>query len=103
MIMDLVDKQDRVTIATYAKDGQVTVRLTTKARTEEEGFREILPLQNEIASRLKEALYSTEDEELEYVRQRCLLTTHYNSNCRILYRWADFSKAYRCARNIKGF
>jgi len=46
MIMDLVDKQDRVTIATYAKDGQVTVRLTTKARTEEEGFREILPLQN---------------------------------------------------------
>ncbi|ABN52284.1 MAG TPA: competence/damage-inducible protein A [Hungateiclostridium thermocellum] len=73
MIMDLVDKQDRVTIATYAKDGQVTVRLTTKARTEEEGFREILPLQNEIASRLKEALYSTEDEELEYVAAKMLI------------------------------
>jgi len=52
MIMDLVDKQDRVTIATYAKDGQVTVRLTTKARTEEEGFREILPLQNYVAAKM---------------------------------------------------
>jgi len=51
----------------------VTVRLTTKARTEEEGFREILPLQNEIASRLKEALYSTEDEELEYVAAKMLI------------------------------
>jgi len=30
-------------------------------------------LQNEIASRLKEALYSTEDEELEYVAAKMLI------------------------------
>jgi len=76
MIMDLIDKQDRVTIATYAKDGQVTIRLTVKSMTEEEGIGEILPLQNEIASRLKDALYSTEDEELEYVASKMLLSSN---------------------------
>ncbi|RXE59886.1 competence/damage-inducible protein A [Acetivibrio mesophilus] len=73
LMLDLIDSQEKVTIATYAKDGQVTVRLTSKSRTEEEGLNEILPFQNEIASRLKDALYSTEDEELEYVASKMLL------------------------------
>ncbi|WP_265443436.1 competence/damage-inducible protein A [Acetivibrio straminisolvens] len=73
LIMDLIDKQERVTIATYAKDGQVTVRLTAKSKKEDEGLCEILPLQNEIASRLKDALYSTENEELEFVASKMLL------------------------------
>lgn len=72
-IMDLVDSQKQVTIATYAKEGQVTVRLTSKSRTPEEGLAAILPVEKEIASRLGDALYSTEDEELEYVASKMLL------------------------------
>lgn len=71
-ILDLIGKQDKVTIATYAKDGEVTVRLTSKCTTEEEGLALILPIEKEIAGRLEEALYSTENEELDYVASKLL-------------------------------
>ena len=48
MIMDLVDKQEDVTIATYAKMGEVTVRLTCKSKLSEEGFNKICPFEEEI-------------------------------------------------------
>jgi nicotinamide-nucleotide amidase len=72
-IMDLVDTQKEVTIATYAKEGQVTVRLTSKSKTYEEAMMNIRPLEEEIKNRLKDKLYSTEDEELEYVASKMLI------------------------------
>ncbi|HOQ38483.1 MAG TPA: competence/damage-inducible protein A [Acetivibrio sp.] len=72
-IMDLVDAQKEVTIATYAKEGQVTVRLTTKCKTYEEAIFKIKPVEEEIAGRLGDNLYSTEDEELEYVASKLLI------------------------------
>jgi nicotinamide-nucleotide amidase len=73
MIMDLVDKQEDVTIATYAKMGEVTVRLTCKSKLSEEGFNKICPFEEEIIKRLGSYVYSTENENLEKVVARMLL------------------------------
>lgn len=73
MIMDLVDKQEDVTIATYAKMGEVTVRLTCKSKLSEEGFNKICPFEEEIIKRLSSYVYSTENENLEKVVARMLL------------------------------
>lgn len=72
-IMDLIDSQDKVTIATYAKEGEVTIRLTSKSETEEAAKREIEPYEKEIISRLKGTVYSTENEELEEVAAKLLM------------------------------
>lgn len=73
MIMDLVEKQEDVTIATYAKMGEVTVRLTCKSKLSEEGFNKICPFEEEIIKRLGSYVYSTENENLEKVVARMLL------------------------------
>ncbi|AUG57441.1 competence/damage-inducible protein A [Acetivibrio saccincola] len=73
MIMDLVDKQEDVTIATYAKMGEVTVRLTCKCPLSEEGFDKICPFEDEIVKRLGSYVYSTENENLEKVVTKMLL------------------------------
>lgn len=73
MIMDMVEKQEDVTIATYAKMGEVTVRLTCKSKLSEEGFNKICPFEEEIIKRLGSYVYSTENESLEIVAARMLL------------------------------
>ena len=72
-IMDLIEKQDKVTIATYAKEGEVTIRVTSRVKTYEEGLREIEPFEQEIIKRLEGAVYSTENEELEEVVAKRLM------------------------------
>ena len=72
-IMDLVDAQKEVTIATYAKEGQVTVRLTTKCKTYEEAIFKIKPGEEELAGRLGDNLYSSEYEELYYGASKLLI------------------------------
>lgn len=66
-LMHLIEKQGNVTIATYAKDGEVTVRITTKSTDEAEGLRELACVQKEIAEIVGDALYSDEDKELYQV------------------------------------
>lgn len=72
-IMDLVDKQEDVTIATYTKMGEVTIRLTCKSKLTEDGFHKICPFEDEIIKRLGSNVYSTENEDLENVVARMLL------------------------------
>ena len=72
-ILDLIDTQDTVTIATYAKQGLVTIRLTSKSKTSEEGYKNIILVEQEIDKRLKDQLYSTKDEELEFVTADLLI------------------------------
>ena len=66
-LMHLIEKQGNVTIATYAKDGEVTVRITTKSTDEAEALRELACVQKEIAEIVGDALYSDEDKELYQV------------------------------------
>jgi nicotinamide-nucleotide amidase len=47
-LLDLIDHQERVTIATYAKDGEVTIRLTAKDQSDEGAMKCILPIEAEV-------------------------------------------------------
>lgn len=65
-LLDLIDKQGNPTIATYAKTGEVHIRVTAKAADEEEAKKLVKPVVKEIKARLGDFVYTTrEDETLE--------------------------------------
>lgn len=65
-LLDLIENQTNPTIATYAKVGEVHVRVTAKVKSEEEAKSLIKPVIKEIRSRFGDYVYSTrEDETLE--------------------------------------
>ena len=66
MILDLIDSQTNPTIATYAKTGEVHLRVTARAADEKEGKRLVKPVVRELKKRFGTHIYSTkEEEELE--------------------------------------
>lgn len=73
MLIDLIDKQTNPTIAPYAKDGEVTLRIT--ARYEKNSVEEdiITPVENEIKRRLGDAVYSNDNRNLEEVAAGLLM------------------------------
>ena len=65
-IDDLIQKQTNPTIATYAKTGEVHLRITAKAKDEDEARKLIKPVVKEVRERFGNNIYSTkEDETLE--------------------------------------
>lgn len=65
-ILDLIDSQTNPTIATYAKTGEVHLRVTAKAKNEDEAKKLLKPVVKEIKNRFGDYIYSTkEDETLE--------------------------------------
>lgn len=64
-LLDLIDKQINPTIATYAKDGECTVRITAKGKNEKEVESLIAPISKEIKSRLREKVYGEDDTTIE--------------------------------------
>lgn len=66
-LIDLIDVQTDPTIAPYAKEGEVTIRLTTKAATWEEAVSNMSDVEAEIRARLGEYCYADEDIPLEVV------------------------------------
>lgn len=62
-LMDLIDGQTNPTIATYAKTGEVHLRVTAKAVSEEGAKALIKPIVKEIKNRLGEAVYTIKEEE----------------------------------------
>ena len=62
-LLDLIDKQTNPTIATYAKTGEVHVRVTASAPTKEIADKLIKPVVKEIKKRMGTAVYSTREEE----------------------------------------
>ncbi len=74
MLIDLIDAQTNPTIAPYAKDGEVTLRIT--ARYEKDSATEediITPVEDEIRRRLGDAVYSNENRNLEEVAAKLLM------------------------------
>lgn len=61
-LLDLIDTQTNPTIATYAKTGEVHIRLTAKAANSEEAKAIIQPIYWEIKSRLGQYIYTTEEQ-----------------------------------------
>lgn len=63
MILDLIDKQTNPTLATYAKQGEIHLRVTARAATEEEAKKLLKPMVKEIKKRFGEAVYTTDEKE----------------------------------------
>ncbi|BFT72999.1 competence/damage-inducible protein A [Paenibacillus sp. P36] len=64
-LIDLIQAQSDPTIAPYAKEGEVTIRLTTRAQTAEEGERKLFATEQEIRSRLGQHIYADQDVPIE--------------------------------------
>ncbi|KHD36521.1 damage-inducible protein CinA [Clostridium acetobutylicum] len=67
MLKDLIDNQTNPTIAPYAKDNEVTFRITAKAESEEAAMKLIEPMERKVRERLKENVYGVGDTSLEDV------------------------------------
>ncbi|NOU84802.1 competence/damage-inducible protein A [Paenibacillus sp. LMG 31460] len=66
-LLDLIEAQTDPTIAPYAKESEVTIRLTTRAQTASDGERKLQVTELEIRKRLGEHLYADEDVPIETI------------------------------------
>ena len=66
-LRDIIAAQTNPTIAPYAKTGEVTLRLTAKCSTDEEGEALLAPMIEEICRRTGDVVYSLEGKELHEV------------------------------------
>ncbi|MEO3945027.1 competence/damage-inducible protein A [Gorillibacterium sp. CAU 1737] len=66
-LLDLIHEQTDPTIAPYAKEGEVTIRLTSRAKTESEAFAKMEQVEEMIQQRVGEYLYAKEDVTMEQV------------------------------------
>lgn len=71
-LKDLFDNQTNPTLATYAKTGEVMLRVTAFGLTLEETEPLLAPMLKEIENRVGQFLYSRTDEELEMVLVKAL-------------------------------
>lgn len=75
-ISDIINKNTNPTVAPYAKDWEVTLRITSKANTEEEANKLILPVENEIRQRLGPHIYGEGETSLEAVLCKLLINNN---------------------------
>jgi nicotinamide-nucleotide amidase len=64
-LLDLIQAQTDPTLAPYAKDGEVTIRVTTRAASQADADGKLEPLENEIRRRLGKHIYAAVDVPLE--------------------------------------
>lgn len=62
MIKDLISEQTNPTIATYAKTGEVHIRVTASAESEKSARKMIKPMVKELKNRFGNSIYTTEDD-----------------------------------------
>lgn len=73
IVDDILENSKNPTVAPYAKEGEVTLRITAKAKGKEEGNRLIAPVEREIRNRLGSAVYGEGDSTLEEVLGKMLV------------------------------
>lgn len=66
-IAHIIDKQSNPTVAPYAKEGEVTLRITAKAENKEAAEKLIEPMEREIRNILGEDIYAVGETTLEDV------------------------------------
>ncbi|MFS1513128.1 competence/damage-inducible protein A [Chengkuizengella sp. SCS-71B] len=64
-LKDLMEQQIDPSIAPYAKEGEVMIRLTTKAETQKKAFEKMKSVENEIIKRAGKYLYASENITFE--------------------------------------
>lgn len=69
---DLIRGQQDPTIAPYAKEGEVSIRLTTRASSAEEAENKMRATETEIRNRLGKYLFADEDVSLEHAVVRLM-------------------------------
>lgn len=62
MIADLIEEQSNPTIATYAKTGEVHLRVTAKAEDEKEAKKLVKPMVKELKNRFGNHIYTTDTD-----------------------------------------
>ena len=67
LVKDIMDAQDNPTVAPYAKDGECILRITAKAKTEEEAEKLIDPVANALVERLGKSVYAQGETTMELV------------------------------------
>lgn len=66
-IADIILRQGNPTVAPYASEGEVTLRITASAQTEEEAYQLIVPVEDSLRSRIGQFVYGIDDETLPIV------------------------------------
>lgn len=66
-LMDLIEGQQDPTIATYAKLGEVALRIATRQKDEAAAQKSMAPLVKEIRSRLEPYIFSEDDRDLNEI------------------------------------
>ena len=66
-LMDLIDNQTDPTLATYAKEGECSLRIASKRDTEEEAKQAVDEMLEQVKERVGHYIYSCDNEELEQV------------------------------------
>ncbi|MBO7096021.1 MAG: competence/damage-inducible protein A [Lachnospiraceae bacterium] len=62
MIMDMIDAQTNPTIATYAKTGEVHIRVTSYASDKKEAAKLVKPVEKELKKRFGSSIYTTDEK-----------------------------------------
>lgn len=63
-LQDLLEEQTNPTIAPLAGDGEVTIRITANATSDEQAWALIIPIREEILTRVGQYLYGVNDDSL---------------------------------------
>lgn len=72
-VIDIINKQTNPTVAPYAKEMEAILRITAKAKTEDEAELLIDPVLNEIKSRVGDFIYGEGETTLEEVVAKLLV------------------------------
>jgi nicotinamide-nucleotide amidase len=90
------------TVGLSAHSGQVDIRITAKAKTNEEAENLIAPVEDTIRQRLGDSIYGIDDETLEGAaidhlteKQWSLAVCEYGSNGELMARLARFGEPFR--------
>src|SRR3712207_2769327 len=73
IVDDILENSTNPTVAPYAKDSEVTLRITAKAKTVEEAEKLIEPVEKEIRDRLGVSVYADGEVTLEEVLGKMLI------------------------------
>ncbi|SDK03634.1 competence/damage-inducible protein A [Natronincola ferrireducens] len=76
MIKDIVEVQNNPTIAPYAKEGEVTLRITASGKNLEEAKALIDPMEREVRIRLGNHIYGEGETSLEETIGKLLIDNH---------------------------
>ena len=80
-LLDLIDNQTDPTLATYAKEGECSIRVASKRKTREEAKTAAEEMIEKIKQRVGDYIYSTDNEELYQVVGKKLIERNISISC----------------------